>query len=149
MSRKSKGEQEEGMELDTNVNEVGTPAGETEVKKKKLGKSFEGTIVTLTEGVTGTVLNFDFNDLPMEIQAKLGPFGLGHKLGDAGAGKSGQEVVTSITKVWNGLMANDWTVRAPAAEKISKSDVKSKIAGLSSEDQEVAMALLAKLGFKL
>jgi hypothetical protein len=140
-------QEEEGMELDTNTDVTETPA--IEVKKKKLGKSFEGTIVTLTEGATGTVMNFDFNDLSAEIQAKLGPFGLGHKLGDAGAGKTGQEVVDSITKVWNGLMANDWTVRAPAAEKISKSDVKSKIAGLSEEEQGVAMALLAKLGFKL
>lgn len=118
-------------------------------KTKKLVKKFEGNILTITEGITGDSFTFDFSALPAGIQANLGPFGLGHKLGDAAAGKSGQEAIDSINKVWDGLMKGDWSVRAPAAEKISKSSLKQNIDNLSAEEQEAARIMLAKLGVKI
>lgn len=124
----------------------------TEVKKtKKLGKAVDTTtgIVTMKEKVTGVELSFDFNDLPEPIQAKLGPFGLGHKLGDAAAGKEGQAAIDAINKVWKGLSDNDWSVRAPAGEKVSKKSILDKLAGLSEAEQEIAKKLLDKLGLTL
>ena len=94
---------------------------------RKLQKGIEGTVVTIKEAVTESNLTFDFATLPDGIQAKLGPFGLGHKLGDAAAGKEGQEAVDAINKVWDGLMNNDWSVRAPAGEKVSKSSIIGRI----------------------
>jgi len=116
---------------------------------KKLTKVIEGTVVTITEAVSGKVMAFDFATLPKDIQAKFGPFGLSHKLGDAAAGKEGEEAVASIGKVFEGLLKGDWSVRAPAGEKITKSSLKEKMSGLSDKEQAVAAALLAKLGVKL
>jgi hypothetical protein len=119
-------------------------------KKKKLVKEISGTVVKLTEGITGTVLTFDVSKLPAEIQGKLAPFGLGHKLGDAAAGKEGQEAIDSINKVFEGLMANDWTVRAPAGEKISKSEISTKFNAMpEGAEKEKTRAALAALGIAL
>ena len=128
---------------------------ETKKKKvKKLAKGIEGTVVTIVEASTGTNMKFDAATLPKEIQAKLMPYGLSQKLGDAAAGKSGKEAVDSIDKVWEGLMKNDWTTRAPAAEKINKKDVLEKFAGLDPKAKAAlagnpaTKAILEALGVK-
>jgi hypothetical protein len=59
-------------------------------KAKKLEKVIEGSVVKIKEVVTGADMAFDFTKLPVDVQTKFGPFGLGHKLGDAAAGCSGQ-----------------------------------------------------------
>ena len=116
---------------------------------KKLSKEINGSIITIKEVVTGTEMVFNFMDLPTGIQDKFGPFGLGHKLGDAAAGKSGQDAVNAINKVWKGLLANDWSVRAPAGEKITKKSVLEKVSALSPAEQVAAKELLSRLGLKL
>lgn len=117
---------------------------------KKLQKKVDGNVVTINaiEGAKGE-MTFDFLSLPTEIQAKLGPFGLGHKLGDAAAGKTGADAEEAITKVWEGLMANDWTTRAPAAPKVSTKTITDNLGTLSSEEQLAAIAILQKLGLKI
>lgn len=116
-------------------------------RSKKLSKTIEGTIVTLA--VEGhDPVSYDFSELPEDIQAKFGPFGMGHKLGDSAAGKEGQEALDAIAKVWAGLEAGDWTVRAPAAVKVSISDIKANLANLSDDERAQAEALLASLGMK-
>lgn len=117
--------------------------------EKKLSKEIEGNILKIKEAVTGTELVFDFGELPVEIQSKLGPFGLGHKLGDAAAGKAGQEAIDAINKVFDGLMKSDWSVRAPQGEKVSKTAIKAKLEALSAEEQEAVKAALAKAGIAL
>jgi len=116
---------------------------------KKLTKEINGSVITIKEVVTGAEMVFNFMDLPTGIQDKFGPCGLGHKLGDAAAGKSGQDAVNAINKVWKGLLANDWSVRAPAGEKITKKSVLEKVSALSPVEQEAAKELLARLGLKL
>jgi len=120
-----------------------------EVKKtKKLAKEIEGAIVRITvEG--GSPLEFDFASLPKDIRVKFGPFGLGHKLGDAAAGKSGVEAEESITKVWEGLMSGDWTTRAPAAPKLTKKTIAENLGNLDEAGQAAARELLAKLGINI
>jgi len=116
---------------------------------RKLTKSIEGNVLTITEAETQETLSFDFSTLPSSIQEKFGPFGMGHKLGDAAAGKHGQDAVDSINKVWEGLMAENWSVRAPAAPKITKKELNNKIAEMDPEEAAAAAALLAKLGVTL
>jgi hypothetical protein len=115
-------------------------------KAKKLGKEIVGTVVKITEVVTGSAMDFDFAKLPKEIQEKLGPFGLNHKLGDAAAGCAGQEAVDSIKKVWDGLMAGNWAVRAAKGEQVSMNAISSGIDKLPPKEAEAARALLIKLG---
>lgn len=123
-------------------------------KTKKLSKLIEGNVLTITDGVTKNVLTYDMAKLPAEIQKKLAPYGLSQKLGDAAAGKEGQVAVDAINKVWAGLMANDWSVRAPAAEKINKKDILAKFDALDPKVKATLMkdpgtaALLAALGVK-
>jgi len=114
--------------------------------EKKLYKEIVGTIVKIKEAVTGKEMSFDFSKLPKEIQEKLGPFGLNHKLGDAAAGCSGQEAVDSIQKVWDGLVAGNWAVRAAKGESVSVSAISSGIDKLPAAEKAAATALLIKLG---
>jgi hypothetical protein len=114
--------------------------------EKKLYKEIVGTIVKIKEAVTGKEMSFDFAKLPKEIQEKLGPFGLNHKLGDAAAGCSGQEAVDSIQKVYDGLMSGNWAVRAAKGESVSVSAISSGIDKLPAAEKAAATALLIKLG---
>jgi len=116
-------------------------------KSKKLAKSIEGHILTIIESVTGNVLTYDADTLPEEIQTNLMPFGLSHKLGDAAAGKKGTEAVEAINKVWEGLMAGNWKVRAPASKKISQNDILATYNAMpDGAEKEVFAGLLVKLG---
>lgn len=115
-------------------------------KEKKLTKVIEGNIVKITEVTTGKAMEFDFAKLNADIQKKFGPFGLSHKLGDAAAGCSGQEAVDSIQKVWEGLMAGNWAVRAPKGESVSMTAIASGIDKLPAAEKKAAQALLEKLG---
>ena len=116
---------------------------------KKLTKEIKGTVVTLTEVTTNTSLAYDTSKLSAEIQSKLIPFGAGHKLGDAAAGKEGQEAVDAINKVWEGLIEGNWSVRAPASEKISSSALVAMYNGLTSaKDKTVARGMLEKVGME-
>ena len=116
---------------------------------KKLTKEIEGATITLIEGTTNTSLSFDTSKLSAEIQSKLIPFGAGHKLGDAAAGKEGQEAVDAINKVWEGLIEGNWSVRAPASEKISSSALVAMYNGLTSaKDKIVARGMLEKVGME-
>lgn len=103
---------------------------------KKLEKKIEGNIVTLTS--EGVAKSFDFSALPADIQSKFGPFGLGHKLGDAAAGKEGVEIFASIEKVWEGLEKGDWSVRAPAGEKVNVKTLLANVDGMDASDEEKA-----------
>ena len=111
-----------------------------EKKRKKLTKVIEGTVLTITEAVTGTVIKVDFAKLPENIKANLGPYGLSQKLGDAAAGKEGQEAVDSIIKIKEGLEKGGWTVRAPAAEKINKKDIVDKFNAMAPQQKAVLAA---------
>jgi hypothetical protein len=126
--------------------EVAVEAKATRVRK--LSKAIEGSVVTI-EVMGQTTNTYDFNSLPEEIQAKLGPFGLASKLGDCAAGREGADAAEAIKKAFDGMLAGDWTVRTAAAPKITISSIKENLAKLSDTEREAAMALLAGLGVKL
>lgn len=115
-------------------------------KVKKLEKKIEGAVVSIKEITTDTQMVFDFSKLPAEIQAKLGPFGLSHKLGDAASASHGQEAVDDIKQVWDGLMKGDWSVRAPRGESVSLNTLNSGLEKLPPKEAQAARALLLKLG---
>jgi len=118
--------------------------------KKKMTKVIDGTVVTITilEGTNGAV-DYDFSKLPADIQAKLGPFGLNHKLGDSAAGKTGVEAEEAVQKVFAGLLEGDWSVRAPAAPKVSTKTIATNLESLSEKEQNAAIAVLTRLGISI
>jgi len=120
------------------------------MSKKKMDKTIEDSVVSITllDGTMGK-MDFDFNLLPADIQTKMGPFGLNHKLGDSAAGKTGAEAEEAINKVWQGLMEGDWNVRAPAAPKVSTKVIADNFSNLSADEQNAAKAVLEALGIKV
>ncbi|MFA5543027.1 MAG: hypothetical protein WCY49_07105 [Anaerovoracaceae bacterium] len=119
--------------------------------KKKLSKDLSThplIKITVADGERGEMI-FDFSKLPEDIQTKLGPFGLGHKLGDSAAGKAGTDAEDAITKTWDGLMEGNWSVRVPAAPKVSLKEVAANLANLSDKEKKTAQAVLASLGIKI
>ena len=121
--------------------------------KKKMTKTFEGEQgniirITVLDGNAGA-MDFDFNDLPPEIQGKLGPFGLSHKLGDSAAGKSGAEAEEAINKVFDGLKNGDWSVRAPAAPKVSTKTIATNLDSLPKKERNAALEVLQRLGINI
>ena len=118
-----------------------------EKRTKKLSKVIEGNVLTITEGVTGTVLKFDAGTLPVAIQANLMPYGLSQKIGDAAAGREGQEAVDAMNKVWDGLSKGDWSTRVPAAEKITKKSIVEKVEAMTDPaEKQKYTDLLKKIG---
>jgi len=116
---------------------------------KRLEKSIEGSVVTIKELASGETLTFDLEELNDEIRSRLMGHGALQKLGDAAAGKEGAEAVEAIQKVWNGLKAGEWAVKAPAGPKVSKKALQEKISQLSEKEQRAALSLLQKLGVDL
>ena len=124
--------------------------GQEEVKKKrqKLSKNITDDGIVQLGVLSGEkgVQDFSFDGLPDDIKGKLGPFGLGHKLGDAAAGKDGKDAEDSIQKVYDGLKAGDWSVRAPAAPKVTVSVIVENFASLALAERKRAYPLVSKLG---
>ena len=106
-------------------------------KNKKLSKSFEGTVLTITEAGTGTQIVVDYNDFSDTIKLNLGLHGLSQKLGDAAAGREGQEAVDSIMKVKEGLEKGDWSVRVPAAPKVNTKLIMERFNAMSAENKAI------------
>jgi len=117
-------------------------------RPKKLSKTIEGTVLTMTFD-NGKALKFDVNSLTPAIQEKCKLHGMSQKLGDAAAGKDGDTAVEAVNKTWEALAKGDWSFKVPAGPKITKAVLGEKIGTLNKKDQEEAKAILAKLGIVL
>lgn len=119
-------------------------------KAKKLSKVVEGTVLTITEGSTNTILKYDAKAYTPEIKEKLMMHGLSQKLGDAAAGKEGKEALEAIKKVAEGIAKGDFTIRVPAAEKITKKGILDLYNAMpAGKEKDVFKATLEKLGIKV
>ena len=120
-------------------------------REKKLTKDLtkpNTVIITVAGGEKGA-MEFPFEKLPEAIQKKFGAFGYGHKLGDSAAGRSGKDAEAAINKVNDGLLAGDWSVRAPAAPKINVAELAANFEKLSPKEQQVAKKFLSSLGLAI
>lgn len=121
----------------------------TRARKLEKAVDYEKGVVTITVLSTGQAVVANAAELPKEIAAKLVPLALNHRLGDAAAGKDGEEAFEAISKVWEGLKAGNFTIRTPAQKGLTKSDLKDKLAGLKGDDAKNAAELLKKMGIIL
>jgi hypothetical protein len=134
---------------DENVTQETEEAGNS---RRKLAKNIvDETQIVEIEVLGGEKgkMEFDYRELPENIQEKLPAFAVNHKLGDAAAGRSGTEAEEAITKVWEGMMAGQFGVRAPAQPKVTKKAIVDQLGQMDDEEAATARALLEKLGFKL
>lgn len=121
-------------------------------REKKLTKDLTtkpGTVIITVAGGEKGAMEFPFSTLPEAIQMKFGPFGYGHKLGDSAAGRTGKDAEAAISKVNDGLLAGDWSVRAPAAPKINVAELATNFEKLSPKEQLVAKKFLSSLGLSI
>ena len=118
--------------------------------KRKLTKEVydKGVKITVLGGEQGE-MDFHFAAYPADVQTKFGPFGQGHKLGDAAAGRSGKDAEDAILKVHEGLKAGDWSTRAPAVPKVKVTDLIAGYMNMTEKEKKVAAPLLAALGIEL
>lgn len=136
--------------VDAATPETETPAVKKSRRKLIREQDYDKGLISFTaiNGEAGK-LSFDFNKLPEDIQRKLGPLGLNHRLGDAAAGLAGKDAEEAINKVWAGLMKGDWTVRKPAAPKMDVAAVKEKYSKMSKAEQDASAKLLAQMGVNI
>lgn len=123
---------------------------EKKVKKvKKVAKVVDGFVLNVTTG-EGLIMSYDASTLSQAIKDNLLMHGLSQKIGDCFAGKTGSEGKEAADKTWDALVKGEWSIRVPAAEKITKKDVIAAFEGLTDEEKEIAkkLGLLAKLGIK-
>lgn len=122
---------------------------------RKLAKRIDGTVISfdiLQEDGDVKTLMFDTVELPDEIQKKLAPFGLGHKLGDSAASSnSPEDTEAAILGTWEALKEGNWTLRKPAEPKektarVSKKSLLEGLQNLSEDERSIAAAILQKLG---
>lgn len=120
-------------------------------KERRLEKSvnYETGVVTVKVLSTGQELVCDTNLLPEGIKAKLIPLAINHRIGDSAAGLDGAEAFDSMKKVWDGLVAGNFSIRQPAKVGISKSAITEKLASLTGKEATAAAELLKKLGIEL
>jgi hypothetical protein len=120
-------------------------------RTKRLNKvvNYETGEVKVSVIATGQELVCNVSELNAEMCKKLVPLALSHRIGDAAAGKEGDEAFQAMTKVWEGLKAGNFTIRVAAVPGLKASDIKEKLAGLTGKDAAMAAALLEKLGIKL
>ncbi len=118
-------------------------------KPKRLEKNlvkYPGKLaISVIGGKKGEMI-FDPNDLPAKIKKQLPVFACSHKLGDSAAGRQGVEAEVAITKVWEGMVAGDWSVRAPAQPKVAVNDIAQNFDKLSAKEKAAAAPLLKALG---
>jgi len=124
-------------------------AEEVTKKVKKVAKVVDGFTLTVTTA-EGDVLVYDASTLSQAIKDNLLMHGLSQKIGDCFAGKEAAEGKAQAEKTFEALVKGEWSIRVPAAEKITKKDVLAAYEGLSDEEKEIAkkLGLLAKLGIK-
>ena len=103
------------------------------------------------EVIGGTGIKFyDPNELPTEVQEKLPVLALSHKLGDAASGLDDPTFIEeTIEKVWNAMLAGEWTTRKPGQPKIALKDIKDNLDSLTDEEKEAARVLLKTLGIAI
>lgn len=120
-------------------------------RQRRLTKTvdYENGVVTVQVISTGQDLICDTKLLPEDIKAKMIPFGIAHRIGDAAAGRDGAEAFDSMSKVWNGLIEGNFTIRQPRTPGITKADIQEKLSTLKGKEATAAAALLEKLGITL
>jgi hypothetical protein len=114
-------------------------------RPRKLNKTVEGTTIVLEVVSTGDKLTYTLDQFE-KVAEQLTMYGVSQKLGDAAAGKDGKEAVEAITKVADGLISGDWSIRAPAAPKVTKAQINENLAAMSDKERAAAEELLKKLG---
>lgn len=118
-------------------------------RSRKLQKEvdYDGGVVKITVLSVNKTLECSVADLPKDIVKKLVPLAINHRIGDAAAGRDGDEAFESMEKVWNALKAGDFSVKAPAGAKLpSKKAISENLSNLSEAEQKKARALLEKIG---
>ena len=116
-------------------------------RQRRLNKVIEGNVLTLTVRENGDVFTIDASELTDDMKHRGLMFGLSEKIGNAAAGKTdATDISNAIKKVIEGIINNNWAVRAPAGPKITLTTIKSTLAESTPEEAQELKDMLSKFG---
>jgi hypothetical protein len=125
----------------------------TPKKAKRLNKNMDLEKGVLTIEVIGGkkgVMTFDPKQIKdTKVQAYFPILALNHALGDAAAGRAGEDAEKAIQAKWEGYLKGDLTVRTPAQPKVAVNSVLENFSKLSPAEKKAAMPLLKALGITI
>ncbi|RLC74773.1 MAG: hypothetical protein DRJ03_31365 [Chloroflexi bacterium] len=116
---------------------------------KKLDKVPKDNGVEITVVSTGQSGFYSVDELSPDIQRKLMIHGLSQVLGDAAAGRDGEDASEAIQRRWETLKSGEWTAKRAAAPKLSKAELERRLAGLEDDERQAIIDALAKVGINL
>ena len=125
----------------------------TPKKAKRLNKNVDMEKGVLTIEVIGGkkgTMTFDPKQIKQQnVLDYLPVMALNHILGDAAAGRSGEDAEKAIIAKWEGFLKGDLTVRTPAQPKVAVNSVLENFSKLSAAEKKAAMPLLKALGITI
>jgi len=125
----------------------------TPKKSKRLSKNVDMEKGVLTIEVVGGkkgTMTFDPKAIKdAKVISYLPIMALNHILGDAAAGRAGEEAEKAIMAKWEGFLKGDLTVRTPAQPKVAVNSVLENFSKLSPAEKKAAMPLLKALGITI
>jgi hypothetical protein len=102
------------------------------------------TEVTIKFLESGEILNVKVGELNTDMQARLICHGLEQKLGDAAAGKSGDEAFEAVMAVYERLIAGDWAkareAAGPRPSMVAQAVINAKVAAGQTVDEKATLA---------
>jgi len=101
-------------------------------------------------GLEDGPVEYNLTDLDDSIVDHLSLHGLSQKLGDAAAGKGGEEAKSAIGETWDNLKDGKIRGERASGERMpSKKSMAENIGKLPPAEQDAAKAALAKIGINL
>ena len=116
---------------------------------KKLDKRVDDNGVNITVVSIGEGGYYNVDELSDDIKRRLMIHGLSQVLGDAAAGRDGQDAKEAIERRWETLKSGEWTAKRAAAPKLSKAELERRLAGLEDDERQAIIDALAKVGISL
>lgn len=141
--------------MNESVEESPTDTAEVSEGKRprKLLKSTDKDNMTVSIEVVGLEegpVEYPLSDLNQDILDHLSLHGLSQKLGDAAAGKGGEEAKASIAETWENLKEGKFRGERAGGERMpSKKVMAENVAKLPPADQAAARKALADIGIVL
>lgn len=134
--------------------EAGSAVAEDNSKRpRKLLKSTDKDTMSVSIEVVGLEdgpVEYSLTDLNADIIDHLALHGLSQKLGDAAAGKGGEEAKSSIGETWDNLKDGKFRGERASGERMpSKKSMMEQISKLPQAEQDAAKAALAKINIVL
>jgi hypothetical protein len=123
------------------------------VRPRKLKSQISGSSIILTvtmgEGLSPLVVEYDASNLSPDMRERLATYGACARLLGSVAGHDGKDAVEAIGRAWQELQDGAWKPRQSKKDKIAVTDLEARINQLPADEQDAARKLFGKLSVSL